>query len=91
MDKRQSINWVELIVKYGTFITSVVGVLFTLVTRFVAMEHKLEELTRTMERLNTTVTSLHEELATEKSTTALLSLRLSVLERETTKPRLAEP
>ena len=81
-------GWAETAVKYGTFITAAIGFIFTLYTRFISMEHTLFSLKESVDTLNKTCVTLQQELAAEKSTTTILSMRLSVLERETQAPRL---
>lgn len=91
MDKQRKteLSWIDkLIVKNGSLFIGLLAIAIPLYTRFIAMEHRLSELQKSMEKMTTAVTALHEELQAEKSTTALLSLRLSILEKETTQPRL---
>jgi len=90
MDKRADSvkGWIETAVKYSTFVGGVIGVVFTMHARFVSMEHTLKSLKTSVDRLNVTCETLQQELVAEKTTTQLLTYRLTVLEKETSAPRL---
>ena len=87
MEKRK-LNIIALVIQNGSLILTAVGAVITMYMRFVAAEHQLAELKQSIDRLNVTVNALSQELQTEKSNSVIMSLRLSVLERQDTNPRL---
>jgi putative effector of murein hydrolase len=91
VDKQRAteLGWLDkLAIKHGSLLLTALAIAIPLYTRFVQLEHSLKQLQVSVDKLSGTVNALHEELAAEKSTTALLSLRLSILEKETNQPRL---
>lgn len=83
------LGWLDkLAIKNGSLLITALSIALPLYNRFVATEHSLNELRKSVDKLSTAVTELHQELAAEKSNSAMLALRLSILERQQSTPRL---
>lgn len=88
-ETRTGLGWLDkALIKNGSLVLSALAIVIPLYARFVSMEQRMHELQRSVEKLTITVTALHDELAAEKSTSALLSLRLSYLEQANKQPGL---
>lgn len=88
-ETRTGLGWLDkALIRNGSLVLSALAIVIPLYTRFVTMEHRMQELQKSVERLTQTVSALHEELAAEKTTAAMLSLRLSYLEEQQKTPGL---
>lgn len=87
-DKRE-LGWVDkLAIKHGSLLITALAIAIPMYTRFVAAEHQLSELRKSVDKLSEAVTALHQELQTEKSNSAIMALRLNLLEQQEKTPRL---
>lgn len=78
----------KLAIKNGSLVLTLFLVLAPLYARFVMLENRLKDLQKSVENLTAVTTALREDLAAEKATTSILALRLSYLEKTSTKPGL---
>lgn len=78
----------KLALKNGSLVFTLFLVLAPLYARFVMLEDRLKGLQKSVENLTAVTSALREELSSEKATTSVLTLRLSYLEKSSTKPGL---